>query len=311
MMRFVITGGSGFVGSHLVKRLLKENHQVTVFDLKQKNKAFRLTSIIEKISYQTIDFEDKELLKQKLRNFDCVIHFSSRANTAVGGRKDLDLKQGIITTYNILEAMQVNGIKKIIFSSAPAIYGKPVKIPTPENTGMLFPVSLYGAAKLASEGMISAFCHLFDIKTWIFRFGNVVGPDMTRGVINDVIKKIKHNPNELEILGNGTQKKDFIFVNDCIEGILFAFRNSNEKINIFNLSSGTTMAINEVVKVILQQMDLKKINIAYNGGNIGWAGDVPIVHYNINKIKKLGWSPKYNSKMAINLAVKGMLERDE
>jgi len=310
MMRFVVTAGSGFVGSNLIKKLLKKGYDVTVYDSKPKESAFRLKPIIDKIKYQNLDLENLEILKKELKGYDVVVHFAASANTKIGKKKtDLDLKQGTIVTYNILEAMRVNKIKKIIFSSSSNIYGNPIKIPTPEDTGMLFPVSLYGAAKLASEGLISSFCHLFDMQSWIFRFGYVVGPDMTRGAIKDFIQKLNHNSGELEILGNGLQQRDIIFIDDCIDGILFSLENSNDIINVFNLGSGTTITINDIAKMIIKEMDLKNTKIKYTGGKEGWSGDIPVVHFDISKIKKLGWHPKLNAKMAVKLVVKESLEK--
>ena len=308
-MKFVITGGSGFIGSNLAKRLVKENHIVTIFDLVPQNDAKRIQSIINKIDYQVTDISNFETLKNQLKGFDVVAHFAASADIALGRTKtDVDLKQGIINTYNVLEVMRINNIKKIIFPSSSTIYGKPIKIPTTEDTGMLFPTSLYGASKLACEGMISAFCHLFQMKSWIFRFGNVVGSDMTRGVIKDFILKLRHNPNELEILGNGLQKKDFIYIDDCLDGISYAFKNSDDVVNVFNLSSGTTTTVNDIATMILEEMNLENVKITYTGGNSGWPGDSPIVHYDITKIKKIGWKPKYLSDDAIKLAINQTLK---
>jgi len=307
-MKFVIIGGSGFVGSSLVKSLLDEGHKITVYDPLSKESKFRLNSIIDKIDYKKIDLENLEVTKSEITEFDVVVHFSATASTALGQNKtDVDLKSGIISTYNILEAMRVNGIKKIIYSSAPAVYGYPIKIPTSEKNGMLFPISLYGASKLSSEGLISAFCHLFDIKAWIFRFGNVVGPEMTRGVIRDFFLKLKQNQSELEVLGDGKQQKDVIFIDDCINGILFAFKNSNDIINIFNLSSGTTISVNKIAELVIKEMNLKNVKIKNTVGKGGWKGDPPIIHLDISKIRSLGWKPCYNSHEAVKLAIKGIL----
>lgn len=308
-MKFVITGGSGFIGSNLAKRLVKENHIVTIFDLIPQNDAKRIQSIINKIDYRVTDISNFETLKNQLKGFDVVAHFAASADIALGRTKtDVDLKQGIINTYNVLEVMRINNIKKIIFPSSSTIYGKPIKIPTTEDTGMLFPTSLYGASKLACEGMISAFCHLFQMKSWIFRFGNVVGSDMTRGVIKDFIRKLRHNPNELEILGNGLQKKDFIYIDDCLDGISYAFKNSDDVVNVFNLSSGTTTTVNDIATMLLEEMNLENVKITYTGGNSGWPGDSPIVHYDITKIKKIGWKPKYLSDDAVKLAINQTLK---
>ncbi len=310
-MKFAITGGSGFIGSNLVKYLLNEGHDISVLDPIQKNAQTKLKEILHLINYKIIDFENIETVKSELKNFDVVIHLAASANTAIGQIKtNVDLKQGIITTYNLLEAMRLNGIKNIIFTSAPAVYGNPFEIPTREDTGMLFPISLYGAAKLASEGMISAFCHIFEMKSWIFRLGNVVGPNMTRGVIQDFILKLKKDSTKLEILGNGEQKKDVIFVNDCIKGIFYGFEKSSETVNVFNLSSGSTITVNEIASIIQKEMSLKNVNLKYRGGKGGWPGDPPIINLDVSKLESLGWKPEYNSHEAVKLTVRGILQRE-
>lgn len=310
-MKFIVTGGAGFIGSNLVKNLLEENHDVTVFDTIQSKDAKRLQPVLSRIDYRQIDISDLDKLKQELKNFDVVAHFAASADIALGRtRTDLDLQHGTISTYNILESMRINNIKKIIFPSSSTIYGDFHKIPTPEDTGMLFPLSLYGASKLACEGLISAFCNLFEMKSWIFRFGNVIGSDLTRGVIKELIQKLKRNPNELEILGNGLQQKDFIHIEDCIEGILFAFKNSNDAVNVFNLSSGTTTSVNRIVEIILEEANLKNVRLSYTGGKIGWPGDAPLVHFDITKIKKLGWHPRYLSDEAVRMSIIGTLKSE-
>ena len=310
-MKFIVTGGAGFIGSNLVKKLLEENHDVTVFDIIQSKDAKRLQSVLNRINYKQMDISDLEKLKQELKNFDVVAHFAASADIALGRtRTDLDLQHGTISTYNILESMRINNIKKIIFPSSSTIYGDFHKIPTSEDTGMLFPLSLYGASKLACEGLISAFCNLFEMKSWIFRFGNVIGSDLTRGVIKELIQKLKRNPKELEILGNGLQQKDFIHIEDCIEGILFAFKNSNDAVNVFNLSSGTTTSVNKIVEIILEEANLKNVKLSYTGGKIGWPGDAPLVHFDITKIKKLGWHPKYLSDEAVRMSIKGTFKNE-
>lgn len=310
-MKFAITGGSGFIGSHLAKRLVNENHHVTILNYKKLNSKNRLESILDKIDIIGLDFDNLEEVKKELKGFDVIAHFAANASTQSGLQNtDVDLKRGIISTYNILEAMRINNIKKIIFPSAPAIYGMPAKIPTPEDAGMLLPLSLYGAAKLASEGMISAFCHLFSIKSWIFRLGNVVGPDMNRGVIIDFIQKLNEDPHNLEILGDGQQKKDIIYVDDCIDGILFLFKNSNDVVNVFNLSSGTTITVKKIAEIIQKEMNLENVKVNFTGSEVGWLGDVPLINYDVSKAKKNGWESKYDSEEAIKLAVKFLLNKN-
>lgn len=309
-MKFAVTGGNGFIGSHLVRRLVKDNHDVTVLNQIKQISKNRLESIHDRVDTISLDFNNLETVKKELKKFDVIAHFAANASTQSGfDNTDIDIKQGILSTFNILEAMKINGIKKIIFPSAPAIYGIPIKIPTPEDAGMLLPVSLYGAAKLASEGMISAYCHLFDIQSWILRLGNVVGPDMNRGVIRDFIQKLTKNQNFLEILGNGEQKKDIIYIDDCINGILFLFNNSNDVVNVFNLSSGETITVKNIARIILDEMNLKNVDVKYTGGKVGWSGDVPIINYDISKIKQLGWQPKLNAEESIKMTVRKMTKK--
>ncbi len=308
-MRFGVTGGTGFIGSHFVKQLVKQNHEVIVFVDKNLESTHRLKSIIDKINFEKVDLENIKTLKKKIKNFDVIAHFAASASTKTGTvMTDIDLKRGTISTYNVLESMRINKIKKIIFPSAPAIYGNPIKIPTSEETGMLLPVSLYGASKLACEGMISAFCHLFEMNGWVFRLGNVVGPDMTRGVIKDFIDKLSQNSDSLEIFGDGNQQKDIIYIDDCIDGIFFLFKKSNDKINVFNLSSGTMVSVKKIAKIVMEEMNLKDVKIVHRGKEgVGWAGDVPMINYDITKVKNFGWSPKYDAETAVRLSIRKLI----
>ena len=309
MKKILITGGAGYIGSNLTKLLLEKGNKVTIFDKLPVEQAHRIHTIRDKINYRCIDLKNFELLKKELKNVDLVAHFAASADIALGKNKtDVDLNDGIIATYNVLESMRINKIKKIIFSSSSAIYGNFSKIPTPEDAGMLFPMSLYGASKLAGEAMISAYCYLFGMKSWIFRFGNIVGEDMARGVIKDFIKKLKNNPKELVILGNGLQEKDFIHIDDCLDGILFAIQKSNETINVFNLSTGTTTSVNKIAKMVIENMGLKNVKLEYTGGESGWPGDAPTVHYDITRLNNIGWKPKLLSDEAVELSITQVLK---
>ncbi len=309
MTNFLVTGGAGFIGSNLVKYLVKNNYKVTVFDKFDKEKAVRLKSIINNISYEKVDVKDFNELKERFIDFDVVAHFSASADIALGkNNTKIDFEEGIVTTFNVLEAMKESKSNKIIFPSSSTIYGNFTKIPTPEDAGLLFPTSLYGAAKLASEALISAYCNLFGMKSWIFRFGNVVGGDMTRGVIIDFIKKLKTNPHQLEILGDGNQEKDFIYVDDCVEAMMFAFNNSAETVNVFNLGTGMTTSVRKIADMVIEEMKLSDIKRTFTGGKSGWPGDAPLVLYDISKIRRLGWKPHLSSDEAVRLAIKNTVK---
>ncbi|MGI0059325.1 MAG: NAD-dependent epimerase/dehydratase family protein, partial [Nitrosotalea sp.] len=201
LTKFIITGGAGFIGSHMVQRLLGDGHEVRVIDKIPLDKAIRLQSVNtnKKFNYCQRDLSQVETLELDFKGFEVVVHFAASADISLGQKNtDLDLKQGTVVTWKVLEAMRLCNIERILFSSSSTVYGFPIKVPTTEDTGMLFPASLYGASKLASEALISAFCYLFNLKCWVFRFGNVIGNDTARGVIFDLVHKLKKNQDELE-----------------------------------------------------------------------------------------------------------------
>jgi len=206
--------------------------------------------------------------------------------------------------------MRVNGIKKIVFASSGCIYGETPVIPLPEDYGPVLPISLYGAGKLASEGLISAFCGTFDMQAWIFRFANVVGARATHGAIFDFIQKLRKNSSELEILGDGNQCKPYLHVEDCVEGILFGFRNSHDKVNVFNLGCSSATDVNTIARMLVEEMGLKGVSFKYTGGDRGWPGDVPQVRFNVEKINKLGWKARYTSDEAVRKAIRDILRKE-
>jgi UDP-glucose 4-epimerase len=313
-----VTGGAGFIGSHLVDRLLKERKMVTVYDnlslapidnIKHnfKNKNFKF------IKGDLLNFKK---LRIAMKGHDVIWHLA--ANTDIpGGNKitDLDLKNCVIGTWNVLEAMRKNGIDKILFTSTACVYGDAgKKTILSENYGPLLPINLYGAGKLSGEGFVSAYSHLFGIKAWIFRFGNVVGDRMDHGVIFDFIQKLKKNPKELEILGNGEQEKPFFLVEDCIEGMFHAFNyakfeNQELQCDVFNLGAETYTKIKKVAQIVTEEMGLKNVKFKFTGGERGWKGDAPIVHFSIKKMKKIGWQPRYTSDEAVRIAARRILKQ--
>ena len=237
-----------------------------------------------------------------------VFHIAANPDVRLGVKKPDIAKKDIISTYNILDAMRENNVNKIIFSSSSTIYGETPAHPLKEDYGPLLPISVYGAAKLASEGLISSFCHSFDMQGWIFRFANVVGERGTHGVIVDFINKLRKNPEELEILGDGRQKKPYLYVSECIDGILFGFEKSNDEINIFNLGCNSTTDVTRIGELVTQEMKLKNVNFSYTGGNRGWKGDIPHFQFDIGKIEKLGWKPRLESDEAVRMAIRDLLK---
>lgn len=310
-MRVFVTGGAGFIGSHLVDRLIAEGDFVSVFDNLSSGRKEFIKQHFGNDHFKLVeaDLLDLDKVKEAMAGHDLVFHFAANPDARLGIKNTaLDLKQETIVTYNVLEAMRVNKIKRIVFASSGTIYGETPIIPLPENYGPLLPISLYGAAKLACEALISAFCHIFDMQAWIFRFANIVGKRATHGVIYDFVNKLIRNPSELEILGDGSQRKPYLHVDDCIDGILYGFRNSHDKVNVFNLGCSTTTDVTTIAKFVVKEMELSNVKFKYTGGDRGWPGDVPQVRLDVRKINRLGWKANYTSDEAVKKAMKDILE---
>ena len=308
--RVFITGGAGFIGSHLVDRLADEGCQITVYDNLSSGKEKFIARHTSKSYFKLIkaDLLDLDNLKSAIKNHDIVFHLAANPDIRYGiSHTDTDLKQNTIVTYNVLETMRLAGVKQIAFSSTSTIYGEPSLMPTPEDYGPLYPISLYGASKLACEALITSFCHTFDMKCWIYRFANIVGGRGTHGIIYDFINKLKKNPKELEILGDGKQTKSYLLVDDCIDAMLFLMNNATEQFNVYNLGCDDRISIREIAELLIENMELAGANIKYTGGSRGWPGDVPQMSLDVKKINKLGFKAKYSSKQAIVVAINRML----
>jgi UDP-glucose 4-epimerase len=309
---YFITGGAGFIGSHLVARLLAENSsRVTVYDNLVSGKKENLAPCQGNgnLKFIEADLLDGAALTAAMKGHDIIWHLG--ANTDIpGGNKvtDLDLKNCTTATRNVLEAMRANGINRIIFSSTSCVYGDAPPVSLSETYGPLLPISLYGSGKLACEALISAYSHLFNLQALMFRFGNVVGARMGHGVIYDFIMKLRKNPQELEILGDGRQEKPFFLVEDCINGMLHAFHHTDAQYDIYNLGSENCTNVTRVAEIVAGVMGLKDVKFRYTGGKRGWPGDVPVVHLNVSKIKALGWRPGQTSDEAVRVAAKRLIE---
>jgi UDP-glucose 4-epimerase len=309
-MKAFITGGAGFIGSHLVDTLLKNNYSVTVYDnLSSGNKSFIQHHLKQKeINFIQADLLNLKRVKKEIQGHDVVFHLAANPHVRLGETQtDLDLNQGIIATYNVLEAMRQNNIKKIVFSSSSVVYGETTEPSLPETYGPTLPISMYGAGKLGAEGLISAFCGTFDFQTWMYRFANVVGIRGTHGVIVDFIEKLRKNPHELEILGDGRQCKPYLYVSDCVDGILFGYHHSNQKMNLFNLSCDTTTTVTRIAEMVTQEMGLTNVSFKYTGGIRGWKGDVPRFELDAGKMNKIGWKATLTSDEAVRKAIKDVL----
>jgi UDP-glucose 4-epimerase len=313
-MRVFITGGAGFIGSHLVDRLVSDGHDVTVYDNLSNGKKQFIASHISsgKVKFIKADLLDIKKLKISIKGHDIVFHLAANPDIRYGIKfTDTDLNQNTVATYNVLESMRVNGIKKIAFASTSTIYGESKVMPTPEEYGPLMPISLYGASKLACEALCTAFSHTFDMKCFIFRFANIVGGRGTHGIIFDFINKFKKDPNELEILGNGKQIKSYLLVDDCVDAMLFVVEHAKEQYNIYNLGSDDRMDIMTIAETVRDKMNLRSAKFRLTGGERGWPGDVSQMSLAVKKLNALGWKAKNTSKQAVEIAVDRMVREGQ
>lgn len=310
-MKAFVTGGAGFIGSHLVDKLIKKGYNVTVYDNLSSGKKEFLTKHKKNNNFKFVegDLLDLEKVKKHIKNHDVVFHIAANPFVRLGEKQTrLDLEQGVIATYNVLEAMRINNIKKIVFSSSSVVYGETNEPLLPETFGPLLPISLYGAAKLGGEGLITSFCGTFDFQTWIYRFANIVGSRGTHGVIVDFIEKLRKNPKELEILGDGKQCKPYLYATECVDAIVFGFEKSNEKINLFNLGCDSNTNVTRIAEIVVEEVGLENVKFNYTGGKRGWKGDVPRFQLDVKKINNLGWKASLSSDEAVRKATQDLLQ---
>lgn len=308
-MKAIVTGGAGFIGSHLVDRLLHDGYSVTVIDnmscgrmdnLKQHSDNPRLT-------VHGIDIRDGPRLAELFEKHDVAFHMAAHANI----RESLvdhksDLENNLVGTLNVLEAMVKNGIQDLVFASSSAVYGEAVAKPTPEDYSPV-QTSLYGASKLACEAYAQAYTDFARIKLWSFRFANVVGERCRRGVVWDFVNKLLKNPRDLEILGDGKQSKEYLYVEDCVNGIIVGYQNASERVNTFNLGIREQTIVERVADLVIEEMKLSGVKRTYTGGPRGWIGDNPIVELDLDRIERLGWRAQVSSEEAIRRTIRWTL----
>lgn len=291
---FIVTGCAGFIGSNLVDRLLANGYQVTGIDNFSTGQRKFLESALQHPNFRFIEIDLLDLgsLKKSFAGGQRVFHLAANADVRFGvNHPEKDLQQNTIATFNVLEAMRANGIKEIAFSSTGSIYGEAEVIPTPENASFPIQTSLYGASKLACEGLIQAYCEGFGFTSWIFRFVSILGERYTHGHVFDFYQQLITNPNELKVLGNGEQRKSYLYVQDCLDAMLFAMAKFKDKVNIINLGTNEYCRVNDSIAWISQYLDITP-KLVYTGGERGWIGDNPFIFLDTKKINTAGWIPK-------------------
>jgi UDP-glucose 4-epimerase len=304
-MRAFITGCAGFIGSSLTDRLLSRGCTVVGIDDFSTGQRRFLDSAAKHPGFRLIegDLLDTGALITAMRGADCVFHLAANADVRLGTehpRKDLE--QNTVATHNVLESMRANGIKKIAFASTGSVYGETTVFPTPEDAPFPLQTSLYGASKLACEGLISAYCEGFGFQSWIFRCVSILGERYSHGHVFDFCKQLRSHPTDLTVLGDGRQRKSYVYVQDCLDAILLAMSRANARVNVFNLGVDSYCEVNDSVAWISAALGLNP-RVTYTGGDRGWAGDNPFIFLDTTRIRALGWRPTLSIDESIRRTV--------
>jgi UDP-glucose 4-epimerase len=301
----LITGGAGFIGSHLVDALLARGVAVVVYDnFCTGCRQFLPPENSPNFSIVMGDVLEQEKLEAAMSGCDFVFHFQANADVR-GGQKNtrIDLEQNTIATWNVCEAARKAGVRGLAFASSATVYGEPDVFPTPETYAPL-QTSLYGASKYAGEAMIQAYCEYFELECFIYRFVSWIGERYSHGVVFDLMKKLRADPTRLHLLGDGTQRKSYLYVKDGVSGVMTGIAKATQRKNIFNLGHDYFLTVNELTGIILSEMGLKDVRLEYAGGVRGWLGDSPLVQLDTAKIKALGWSPQTSIEAGIRHTVR-------
>lgn len=314
----LITGGAGFLGSFLSEEMIRRGARVTLYD-SFKQGTGRIRHLLKEEALEVIEADTSEYprLVEAVRGKKLIWHLAGNTDIPAGLRDTfLDLRDGLMATRNILEAMRETGVCKIVFPSSGAVYGETIQGLRTESQGPTLPISLYGAGKVACEAYLSAYAHLFGIQAWIFRYGNIISGRISHGAILDFIRRLRTNPKELELLGDGTQTKSYLLAEECIEGMLYVIEHTplNEQkgfCDVFNLGAPDETLVLDIAKMVIEEMGLMDCKIRIRGGERGWPGDQAKIALDISKIRAMGWEPKHTSGEAVRIAIQRMLKQED
>jgi UDP-glucose 4-epimerase len=305
-MRAFVTGGAGFIASNLVDRLLADGHTVTAYDNFSTGQRAFLTGAARQSAFRLVeaDLLDLPRLKEAMNGHDFVFHLAANADVRFGTQHPRkDLEQNTIATFHVLEAMRANGIRRVAFSSTGSIYGEPDVFPTPENAPFPAQTSLYGASKLAGEGLIAAYCTGYGFQGYIFRFVSILGERYTHGHVFDFYQKLLADPHQVEVLGNGQQRKSYLYIQDCIDAMLLVIDRCHEPVNIYNLGAEEHCTVNDSLGWICAELGVDPQR-RYTGGVRGWIGDSPFIFLDTARVRSLGWRPKRTIREGVLLTLR-------
>jgi len=311
-MRVLVTGGAGFIGSHLVDRLARDGYRVRVVDNLSSGRLENIKHHLDAGSVELIvgDLKDPQVALKAVEGVDVVFHFAANPEVRVSTTNpEIHFNENIVATFNLLEAMRKKNVKEFVFASSSSVYGEPEEIPVDENAPVN-PVSVYGASKAACEALIHSYSKLYGIKAIVLRYANVVGPRLRHGVVWDFVNKLLKNPTELEILGDGKQVRSYIYIDDAVKATIIAWRKTEASYEVYNIASEDWITVDEVADKVIKATGLNNVKKTYKPvlHGVGWPGDVKKIALKIDKIKKLGFKPTMNSREAIRTTARRLLE---
>jgi len=312
--RVIITGGAGFIGSHIVDKLMNLNCHTVVLDNLSRGSRDNIRSWLKNPDFKFLhgDLLNKQDIESALSDSEVVFHIAANPEVRQGVENpDAHFTRNILATYNLLETMRRFDVKNIVFTSTSAVYGDAKVLPVPENYGPLEPISIYGATKLACEALISSYCHTFSMTAIMYRFANIVGSRSRYGVIYDFIQKLKQDPKNLKIFGDGKQTKSYLLVQDCIDAFFFGLEHSKEQVEIFNVGSEDFVDVGTIADIVSRESHTSDVTYHFDGGvdgGRGWKGDIKHIYLSIEKLKSIGWRPKHNSFESVECATRALLK---
>nr|ADP09418.1 UDP-glucose 4-epimerase [uncultured marine crenarchaeote E6-3G] len=313
-MKHLITGGAGFIGSHLVDYLMENGEDVLVIDDLSAGDFRNIERWKDSDNFMFVkgDLLDPESINEALAGCEVVYHLAANPEVRWWLANPEDhFKQNIEGTYNLLEAVrQDGGIDTLVFTSTSTVYGEPNIIPTPETYAPSKPISHYGASKLAAEALICSYAAMYGFMCIIYRMANVVGPRSNHGVVYDFVEKLKNDSHELEVLGDGTQSKSYLYISDCVEGMVLGVKNSSELVSILNIGSEDRVDVLTIAEIVTEEMGLEGVKIRTTGGvdgGRGWKGDVKLMQLDMSRLRELGWHPRWRSSDAVRLTAKSLV----
>lgn len=314
-MKVFIAGGAGFIGSHMAHHLMADpDVSVTIFDNFTSGQEWHLGDLLNSPRLKVVraDLKDRDAIVAAIAGHDRVYHYASNPDIAKAmAQPDVDFWEGTYLTQNLLEGMRIAGVGALVYASGSGVYGDVGALPVTEDHSPLLPISPYGASKLSCEVTIHAYVHMFGIKARVFRFANVVGGRQTHGVAYDFIRRLRENPSELSILGDGSQSKSYIHVEDIVRGKQHFVMRDTGPYSYYHLATGDYLTVREIADLVAEEMGLKDVRYVFAGGDRGWKGDVPIVRFDLTKVHEGGWRAARSSREAMRAAIRAMLAQEQ